>query len=968
MAFLMLLTLLATPYLGVAADEPVQDETSEVQTILEEDAQEVPESTQEAEGTQTQQEEINGRVEDALAKLRGEKAAGEGETQETIDEDFLLARDFLKVLCAEISLPEGQETVTRGDFLRALASVVNNGMMPEGATGFSDVAADSEYAPYVNYAVKAGIISSGDTFSPEEAVTYAQAFKMAVCALGYDLQAKASGGYPAGYLAVGTQIDLAKGIAAQGQTNLSARDAWKLLYNMLNVDLMRPVQTGTEFVYEARDGETILTEYYGIYNTEGIVDANENTSLLNAAGAAIENTIEIDGNSYFCEDGSDLLGCRVLAYYTELERGDTILFLREEKTSRVELFGEDVVRVSGNTVEYDRNNKLQRYRLAPDFSYIYNGKAKMLTNNQLTDHFKIDGALISLIDNDSDDQYEVVVMDDFVYLHVSNKDELDGYIYDKISSENRLDLSDSQCRYEFYQLEEETWTAAEWDDIKTGALLAAAVSEDGLLAKIYICGQSVSGIVTATDWDSREIYIDGTGYRLHPYFDTVHKKTNETTGETYYAISLNVNYTFLMGLDGRIVLCDMEAVSGSMLYGWFVKKAQTNKVGGQVEVKLFTQSGKMEIYTLASNVMIDGASTSRAEADERLSQVGNSESSYVDRLIKYSVNSEKQINKIDFAEKATVESLDYLDEKNRDPNNSLLRYEFSQPLVYRQYYNNFGLQFNTTGATSFMIPPYGSADAEDDESYSMVPGNHFKNNEVCNNASKLIVYDMNLSGSVGAMVVLGVGTVASGSLIDEEAEQAVVEKVTQCLNEDGELCYGISVWTSAGYDTYYLDLTTQYDVNPQDIHPGDIIRVSRDGKNMVSALAYDFDFQNYKINNNLEVSSRSSLPLLRYLLGVPYNSQGGNLNVFKGSVVDGRYTIGSVALEDMYNVSIPQLVVISARRSLSTGEVISASVRNEPTATIADYKTAGENADVVLMHLRYLDPQKCYVYRVTYEN
>ena len=47
-------------------------------------------------------------------------------------------------------------------------------------------------------------------FGPEDPVTYEQAVKMIVSALGYDLVANNKGGYPTGYLAVASSEGITK--------------------------------------------------------------------------------------------------------------------------------------------------------------------------------------------------------------------------------------------------------------------------------------------------------------------------------------------------------------------------------------------------------------------------------------------------------------------------------------------------------------------------------------------------------------------------------------------------------------------------------------------------------------------------------------------------------------------------------------------------------------------------------------
>ena len=65
---------------------------------------------------------------------------------------------------------------------------------------FSDVEENFWAAGYINAAYKIGIVNGyGDTmFKPNEYVTYTEATKMLVIALGYKIKAESIGGYPHG--------------------------------------------------------------------------------------------------------------------------------------------------------------------------------------------------------------------------------------------------------------------------------------------------------------------------------------------------------------------------------------------------------------------------------------------------------------------------------------------------------------------------------------------------------------------------------------------------------------------------------------------------------------------------------------------------------------------------------------------------------------------------------------------------
>ena len=95
------------------------------------------------------------------------------------------------------------ETVTRAQMAAIICRTLgyeDQAQSSMGTTVFNDVAADHWASGYINVAQAQQIINGyGDgNYGPEDLVTYEQAVKMIVSALGYDLAAQAKGGYPTG--------------------------------------------------------------------------------------------------------------------------------------------------------------------------------------------------------------------------------------------------------------------------------------------------------------------------------------------------------------------------------------------------------------------------------------------------------------------------------------------------------------------------------------------------------------------------------------------------------------------------------------------------------------------------------------------------------------------------------------------------------------------------------------------------
>ena len=99
---------------------------------------------------------------------------------------------------------------------------------------------------YINVAVDVGVINGypDGTFLPENQVTFAEAIKMIVAALGYTPKAEAMGGYPGGYLAVAAEEEITDGVNVVGTLSANRGAVAMMVDNALDVYLMEQVSYG----------------------------------------------------------------------------------------------------------------------------------------------------------------------------------------------------------------------------------------------------------------------------------------------------------------------------------------------------------------------------------------------------------------------------------------------------------------------------------------------------------------------------------------------------------------------------------------------------------------------------------------------------------------------------------------------------------------------------------------------------
>lgn len=145
--------------------------------------------------------------------------------------------------------------VTRAGMAKML--VLMMGVTPEsGDCEFTDVPKDHSASGFIARASAFGIVNGmGDgTFLPDEYITYQQAMKMIVCALGYGVDAERKGGYPHGYVMTAMNLGLAPGKAAMTEP-ADRGEIMLMLACALDVPIMVAVEDEHKTVYRVLNGE-----------------------------------------------------------------------------------------------------------------------------------------------------------------------------------------------------------------------------------------------------------------------------------------------------------------------------------------------------------------------------------------------------------------------------------------------------------------------------------------------------------------------------------------------------------------------------------------------------------------------------------------------------------------------------------------------------------------------------------------
>lgn len=188
--------------------------------------------------------------------------------------------------------------VTRAEITKMIVDALAERSSAEASTEstkFADVSADHWAKGYINQGVADGFIAgmSDTEFDPDANVTYVQAQKMLVSAIGYETYAQAQGGWPTGYKTYAASLDITKGISGiTDSTELTRAQVAQMIDNAMDAPLCVIASWKTEWNgtktpnLETRDGkegrayETLFTEKHDAYKVYGRVTETSKTGSV----------------------------------------------------------------------------------------------------------------------------------------------------------------------------------------------------------------------------------------------------------------------------------------------------------------------------------------------------------------------------------------------------------------------------------------------------------------------------------------------------------------------------------------------------------------------------------------------------------------------------------------------------------------------------------------------------------------
>lgn len=849
------------------------------------------------------------------------------------DADYDLAHAAVDYIGAAELLGE-RDFVTKADFT---AAVVKAAFPNEtGFTGekvYDDVDGSSKNFAAIAAAYKYGIIGGGRSFFPDSIITQSEAVKM--CAAVVDASVWAdSEVYLTSY-----SSKLSDNLT-QSNGELTVRNAEVLLYNMLRC--RRRPQTDTQLT---DDGECIMSARYNLYTTKDIVTANALTALDSPDGALGENRLRIGGSEYVYAGGEELIGYNVEVLYKDDTDERTAIAVIPAKNNEQTIMPRDINSISDNEIKWhDTSGRSRKCRLKDTFDYICNGKAATgALPSDLTD-----ASEVRLIDNDRDGRYEVIKVVRNDYMVISAADYQNLTFSDKNALQKRLVLSDSEQKYDLDG-------CVDIYDLKVGDVIAYALSEDGLYAKITVLTDTVSGIVTSSD--ENKLIIDGEEYYCSNYYN-----------ENFDRVEIGVKGEFILDRSRNIVALG-SAVS-KMSFGFLVNIYDDE--GDFYRAKIFTDSGNMEKFVMGDKVRIDGSSLAAEETVTRLY-----ENEKIKRqLIRYSLNDAGEITVIDTKTSGTAQSDEFANQNNSD-NDGLVLYRFgepdagapgeiptygivptkSYPLVYRRSTLQFYPKFNINGSVIFVVPQSESK-AKDDAMYHIGSSASFKQStEGIYNDTNILAYNISDSGTAAAVVCFtdNFFLKPAGS-----AQSAVVEKIYDGYDDEYGNCRIVRLWMNKTFGEYIIDEDMVFEKRTGgELCPGDIIRFT-EYNGVIKNMVVDFDAAKDSFKATAPGMFNVGTLTMSYQSGLLYSANDGYVYLAP-ELGDFKYDVRRSALNNA-KINTKNVVIVHIKSDGNGGFKVS-EITPAEASDLRTYQAYGNAADYILLRQKELSPEMLFAYR-----
>lgn len=490
--------------------------------------------------------------------------------------------------------------VTREDFAVYVANLIGVDTSIQATERYFEDLAMTSYGTYaVNCLVERGILSKShdNRFRPDDPISQSEVAKILCEITGYGEYAKLKGGFPNGYLKVARETDFLVNLKDSGMMTIS--DVAKMIYKAIQVKMYEPIIFNTDGTaqFGQSDDCTVLSLYHDIYYADGVITGVYGRTIEQGEAPG-EGRMRIDGREYDADDSVNIdsnLGEYVRYFYVENKKnpaGKIVFVDAKIKEETVEFAISDLIECDETEISFygKNNNECEEKLINPIF--VYNGLPVNKDIDKLM--LNLNKGFITLKDVDNKAGYEIVLIDDYTTIVVSDIDSNSGTVYNRLNSKNYIKSDE----YEIVKFYNSALEPILLNEIKSGNVLSVAKSYNSneLLTAIVSTVQMNGTLNSSKGKNPLKAYIAGKEYIVdNNYSEEFMKLTN-----------LGISYYYSFDFMDEIVFVSEESTD-VMKFGYVLDAVKIEEgFDSSVSIKMFTDDAKISYLTLADGVKIDG--------------------------------------------------------------------------------------------------------------------------------------------------------------------------------------------------------------------------------------------------------------------------------------------------------------------------------------------------------------------------
>ena len=714
--------------------------------------------------------------------------------------------------------------VTRGEFAVAVARIFGNPVAEnaqEPASYYNDMAGlGAEMVQAVNMLTDRKLISGAGNgaFRPDDTITYEQAVKILVCALGYDIIAVDCGGFPTGHMTEGTRIGLTDGITLSVGDALTWEAFIEVVHNALFVEIMQAKTYGSNPIYTIVPGDTMLTNVMNIrYLHEVRVTANDVTAM-EGDNYSSSGYVKINGETFADPDNyaAGYVGKLIDVYYKAASGTNSIVYAESNQERTLSVSLEDISDVNGYKITYvdEASGNEKTITLAAGAYMLYNGQATAYQPS-LIDTTK--SGRLTFERSETASGYDMVVASVYTSMVVQAVDYSRMLVYDAIQSGNTLDLKKyidaDRC------LIQKNGEATDINGITVDTVLSVYKTPDDSYITVTVAGSTMSGAIETVTED--QVIISGEPY---DYMASLQSMLSDKIGDTC---------TFYLNPDGEIIWLETKS-SGGLKFGYVIAAAEAGTFDTTLTLKMLTEDNVWKEYPLPTKMTVNGGWVNSKVAEE-VQNLLYTDGKLVPQLVQYSENEEGVLNVLNTADFTKGDLT--VNKTEKDFYCSLAK--TASAIRYKSSRKSFNGQATIDGNTKvFVVSPNGDSNPK---AYGVKNASYFSNDSTY----KVAGYNMNEGGVVEALVCYASLT---GFKPGYNSKVVLVDDITETIDSEGNRVQGLNGLVKGSYVSYLTDGETELTTGSRPLKRGDVVRIAQDNDSRICGITVDVNIDTQKTN------------------------------------------------------------------------------------------------------------------------